>query len=78
MLFVLALLILSSPRLTCAKVVSVPGTSITFELPETFFHVRTRQEIGSADYRVGEPLFVDLDPEKIFFFPKTLSLSSKA
>jgi len=61
-----------------AVVQEAQSTVITFELPETFFHVRTRQEIGSADYRVGEPLFVDLDPEKIFFFPKTLSLSSKA
>ena len=51
---------------------------ITFELSETFFYVRTRQEIGSADYRVGEPLWVDLDPEKIFFYLKTVALSSKA
>jgi len=61
-----------------AVVQEAQSTVITFELPETFFYVRTRQEIGSADYRVGEPLWVDLDPEKIFFFPKTLSLSSKA
>jgi len=54
------------------------STVITFELPETFFYVRTRQEIGSADYRVGEPLWVDLDPDKIFFYRKTVALSSKA
>jgi len=61
-----------------AVVQEAQSTVITFELPETFFYVRTRQEIGSADYRVGEALWVELDPEKIFFFPKTVALSIKA
>ncbi len=61
-----------------AVVQEAQSTVITFELPQTFFHVRTRQEIGSADYRVGEPLWVELDPEKILFFPKTVALTSKA
>ena len=61
-----------------AVVQEAQSTVITFELPETFFYVRTRQEIGSADYRVGEPLWVDLDPDKIFFYRKTVDLSSKA
>ncbi|HET6436762.1 MAG TPA: ABC transporter ATP-binding protein [Anaeromyxobacter sp.] len=61
-----------------AVVQETQSTVITFELPETFCYVRTRQEIGAADYRVGEPLWIDLDPEKIFFFPKTVALSSKA
>jgi len=61
-----------------ALVQEAQSTVITFELPETFFYVRTQQEIGSANYRVGEPLWVDLDPAKIFFFPKTVPLASKA
>jgi len=61
-----------------AVVQEAQSTVVTFELPHTFFYVRTRQEIGSADYRVGEPLWIDLDPEKIFFFPKTVALSTKA
>ena len=61
-----------------AVVQEAQSTVITFELPETFFYVRTQQEIGSTDYRVGEPLWVDLDPEKIFFYRKTVALSSKA
>jgi ABC-type sugar transport system ATPase subunit len=61
-----------------AVVKEAQSSVVTFELPETFFYVRTRQEIGSADYRVGEPLWVDLDPDKIFFFPGTVALSTKA
>jgi ABC-type sugar transport system ATPase subunit len=61
-----------------AVVQEAQSTVISFELPETFLYVRTWQEIGAADYRVGEPLWVDIDPEKIFFFPKTVALSSKA
>lgn len=61
-----------------AVVQEAQSTVITFELPQTFLYVRTRQEIGSTDYRVGELLWVDLDAEKIFFFPKTVALTSKA
>ncbi len=61
-----------------AVVQEAQSTVVTFELPATFLYVRTRQEIGSADYHVGEPLWVDLDPDKIFFFPKTVALSTKA
>ena len=53
-----------------AVVQEAQSTVITFELPQSFFYVRARQEIGSADYRVGEPLWVDLDPEKSSSSPR--------
>jgi multiple sugar transport system ATP-binding protein len=60
-----------------AVVQEAQSTVVTLELPETLVYARTRQEIGAADYRVGEKLWVELDPEKISFFQKTVALSSK-
>lgn len=51
---------------------------VTFELENTFFFARTRQEAGFADYRVTEKLWLDFDQDSMFFFPKTIELSEKA
>lgn len=61
-----------------AVVQEAQSTVVTFELPGSFLYVRVRQEVGSAQTRVGESLWVELDAEKIFFFPRTVSLSSRA
>jgi multiple sugar transport system ATP-binding protein len=61
-----------------AVVQEAQSTVVTFELPGSFFYARVRQEVGSALARVGESLWVELDAEKIFFFPRTVSLSSRA
>ena len=51
---------------------------VTFELENTFFYARVRQESGFADYRVSEKLWLDFDQDSMFFFPKTIELSAKA
>lgn len=50
---------------------------VTFALEHAFFYVRTRQEIGFADYRVSEKIWVNFDQDHMFFFPKTLELASR-
>jgi len=50
---------------------------VSFELEKVFFHARTRQEVGLVDYRVAEKLWIEFGQEHMFFFPKTIELSSK-
>ncbi len=51
---------------------------VTFELADTFFYARVRQDIGFADYRVAEKVWLEFDPEHMMFFPKTIELTSKS
>jgi ABC-type sugar transport system ATPase subunit len=51
---------------------------VTFELKNTFFYVRTRQETGFADYRVSETIWLEFDQNHMYFFPKTIELSAKS
>ena len=51
---------------------------VTFQLGDTFFYVRTRQDIGFADYHVSEKIWLEFDQDNIYFFPKTIDLLSKA
>ena len=51
---------------------------VTFQLGDLFFYVRTRQDVGFADYGVSEKIWLDFDQDNIYFFPKTIELTSKA
>ncbi len=61
-----------------AIVKEAESSVVTFQLADTFFYVRTRQDIGFADYRVSEKIWLDFDQDSIYFFPKTIDLTSKA
>ncbi len=61
-----------------AVVHEAESTVVTFELEHTFFYSRVRQESGHVDYKVGELLWIDFDQASMFFFPKTIELSTKA
>jgi multiple sugar transport system ATP-binding protein len=51
---------------------------VTFQLADTFLYVRTRQDVGFADYGVSEKIWLDFDQDSIYFFPKTIELATKA
>ena len=61
-----------------AIVKEAESSVVTFQIADAFFYVRTRQDIGFADYRVSEKIWLDFDQDSIFFFPKTIDLASKA
>jgi multiple sugar transport system ATP-binding protein len=52
---------------------------VTFQLKkDTFFYVRTRQEIGVCDYQAADKIWLEFDQDNMFFFPKTIELTSKS
>ena len=61
-----------------AIVKEAESSVVTFQLADTFFYARTRQETGFVDYGVSEKIWLDFDQDNIYFFPKTIELSAKA
>ena len=48
---------------------------VSFELKDTFLHVRTREEKGLRDYSLSEMVWLDFDQDHMFFYNKTVDLS---
>ena len=48
---------------------------VSFELKDTFLHVRTREEKGLCDYCLSEMVWLDFDQDQMFFYNKTVDLS---
>ena len=48
---------------------------VTFELKESFLHVRTRCGEGLCDYRLAEKIWLDFDQNRMFFYHNTVDLS---
>jgi len=48
---------------------------VTFELRDTFLHVRTSGEEGPHDYGLSEMVWLDFDQNHLLFFDKTLEIS---
>jgi ABC-type sugar transport system ATPase subunit len=48
---------------------------VTFELRDTFLHVRTSEEEGPHDYGLSEMVWLDFDQNHLLFFDKTLEIS---
>jgi ABC-type sugar transport system ATPase subunit len=48
---------------------------VSFELKDTFLHVRTREEKGLCDYCLSEMVWLDFDQDHMFFYNKSVDLS---
>ena len=48
---------------------------VTFELKDTFLHVRTRGEEGLRDYRLSEMVWLDFEKNHMFFYNRTVDIS---
>ena len=48
---------------------------VTFELEDTFLHVRTRGENGPSDYKLSDKVWLDLDENNMFFYRTTVNVS---
>ena len=48
---------------------------VSFELKDTFFHVRTRGEKGLCDYCLSEMVWLDFDQNHMLFYNKTVELA---
>jgi multiple sugar transport system ATP-binding protein len=48
---------------------------VTFELKESFLHVRTPSGKGLCDYRLAEKIWLDFDQNRMFFYRNTVDLS---
>jgi len=48
---------------------------VTFELKESFVHVRTRSDKGLCDYRLSEMLWLEFDQRRMFFYRNTVDLT---
>lgn len=52
------------------------GSSIvTFEVKGRFLYVRTAEERNLCDYCISEKVWLDFDPNHLFFYPKTFEVS---
>jgi ABC-type sugar transport system ATPase subunit len=48
---------------------------VTFELKESFLHVRTRSDKGLCDYKLSEKIWLEFDQSRMFFYHSTIDLS---
>ena len=48
---------------------------VTFELEDSFLHVRTRSDKGLSDYKLAEKIWLEFDQNRIFFYRNTVDLS---
>jgi multiple sugar transport system ATP-binding protein len=48
---------------------------VSFELRDTFLHVRTREEKDLCDYCLSEMVWLDFDQDHMFFYDKSVDLS---
>lgn len=48
---------------------------VTFELKESFLHVRARSEKGTCDFNLSEMLWLEFDQSRMFFYQNTVDLS---
>ena len=48
---------------------------VTFELEDTFLHVRTKGENGPSDYKLSDKAWLDLDENNMFFYRTTVNVS---
>jgi multiple sugar transport system ATP-binding protein len=48
---------------------------VTFELKDTFFYVRTREERGLCNYCLSEMVWLDFDQNHMLFYNKTAEIS---
>jgi ABC-type sugar transport system ATPase subunit len=48
---------------------------VTFELKESFLHVRTRSGKGLSDYKLSEKIWLEFDQSRMFFYRNTVDLS---
>ena len=48
---------------------------VTFELKESFLHVRARGDKGICDFRLSEMLWLEFDQSRMFFYHNTVDLS---
>ncbi len=44
---------------------------VTFELKESFLHVRTRSDKGLCDYKLSEKIWLEFDQNRMFFYHST-------
>jgi len=58
-----------------AVVHEAESTVVTFELKDTFLYARTREEKGLRDYRLSEMVWLDFNPERMFFYKNTIEIS---
>jgi multiple sugar transport system ATP-binding protein len=51
---------------------------VTFQLGDTFLYVRAREEKGFCDYCLNEKVWLEFDQDHMYFFPKTMEITSKS
>lgn len=58
-----------------AVVREAESSVITFELENAYLHVRTGMNESYSDYRISEMVWLDFNPDHIFFYNKTIEIS---